>query len=95
MMKYPAKVLLSVALASLVCSTTVKPETFTLHTFQTKQLSDAFYCEGVELGDFNKDGQLDVVAGPYWYAGPDLTKSYAYRPVKAFDGLPTSKLIIP
>ena len=48
-------------------------------------LSDKFYCEGANCGDFNNDGKLDVVAGPYWYEGPDFQiKHEIYRP-KAFD----------
>lgn len=35
--------------------------------------------EGVDVGDINKDGVMDVVAGRSWYAGPD----YKPRPVRA------------
>jgi len=28
-------------------------------------LSDKFYCEGAYYADFNKDGRLDVVSGPF------------------------------
>ena len=48
-------------------------------------LSDKFYAEGSYYGDFNKDGQLDIVAGPYWYEGPDFTKKHIIYPVEAFD----------
>ena len=45
-------------------------------------LSDKFYCEGANCGDFNNDGKLDVVAGPYWYEGPDFVKKHEiYSPV--------------
>lgn len=49
-------------------------------------LSDKFYCEGANVGDFNNDGKLDVVAGPWWFEGPDFkVKHEIYKP-KAFDG---------
>ncbi len=47
-------------------------------------LSDKFYAEGSYYGDFNKDGKLDIVAGPYWYEGPDFTKKHEIYEVKDF-----------
>jgi hypothetical protein len=50
-------------------------------------LSDQFYGEGANFGDFNHDGKMDVVSGPYWYDGPDFNpeKRHAFMPVKASD----------
>lgn len=56
------------------CST----ETYHLHRFETKQLSDVFFAEGANAGDFNNDGTLDIVSGPYWYAGPDFTERHTF-----------------
>lgn len=53
--------------------------------FRRLQLSDQFYAEGAACADFNQDGQLDIVAGPFWYAGPDFTERHEYRPAKVFD----------
>ena len=39
-------------------------------TFQKVVLTDKYYCDGINTGDFNRDGKPDIVAGPYWYAGP-------------------------
>jgi hypothetical protein len=50
-------------------------------------LSDKFYCEGANVGDFNNDGKLDVVAGPWWFEGPDFTKKHEIYTPKAFDPL--------
>jgi hypothetical protein len=56
-----------------------------LPTFKKITLSNKFYCEGANCGDFNNDGKLDVVAGPYWYEGPDFQKKHEIYPAKAFD----------
>lgn len=54
-------------------------------TFKKLQLSDKFTCEGAYYADFNKDGKLDVVAGPFWFEGPDFQKKHEVRPSKTFD----------
>ena len=41
--------------------------------FKKITLSRDFTCEGSAVGDFNHDGHNDVVAGPYWYEGPDFS----------------------
>jgi len=53
--------------------------------FRTLCLSDQFYAEGAYYGDFNRDGVPDVVAGPFWFAGPDFQQRHAYRPPQSFD----------
>ena len=53
--------------------------------FKKLQLSDKFYAEGASYGDFNRDGRRDVVAGPFWYEGPDFQKKHEIRPAKDFD----------
>jgi len=53
--------------------------------FEKKRLTDAFHCEGASAADFNRDGTMDVVAGPYWYEGPDFGVRHEYSPVKTFD----------
>jgi len=50
-------------------------------TWKKTQLSGHFFAEGASAGDFNNDGHGDVVAGPYWYEGPQfLTKHEVYLP---------------
>lgn len=53
--------------------------------FTKLRLTDKFYAEGAYYGDFNKDGKLDVVAGPFWYEGPDFQTKHEFRPVKEYD----------
>jgi len=42
--------------------------------FRVQCISDYYYSWGADAADFNKDGNLDIVAGAYIYFGPDFTK---------------------
>lgn len=53
---------------------------YTVHTFKKLKLSDQFWSEGANYGDFNKDGKMDVVSGPFWWEGPDFQKKHEYYP---------------
>jgi hypothetical protein len=48
--------------------------------FRKVQLSDIFYAEGVAVGDINRDGHQDIVAGPFYYLGPDFTEAHEIYP---------------
>ena len=50
------------------------PQTFTTKEFKKQQLSDFYYAWGSAHGDVNHDGIEDVIAGPYYYLGPDYRK---------------------
>jgi hypothetical protein len=69
----------------VLTSTVGRAETYTIHSFKKLQLSDKFFCEGASFGDFNHDGVMDIVSGPYWYAGPTFTDRHEYYTPKAFD----------
>ena len=56
---------------------------YTLVTFKRIQLTDQFWCEGACYGDFNHDGKMDIVSGPFWYAGPDFKVRREYYPATA------------
>lgn len=39
--------------------------------FKKRQLDAKFRSEGVAVGDFNRDGKMDIAAGFVWYESPD------------------------
>src|SRR5438128_8907700 len=59
-----------------------------LPSFQKQVLTDKYFCDGITAGDLNRDGKMDIVAGPYWYEGPDLSRSMNSTPPKSFRCLP-------
>jgi hypothetical protein len=65
--------------------TATSPRTPRIPTYKKLTLSREFLAEGSHYGDFNRDGHMDVVAGPYWYEGPDFVKRHEIYPPKAFD----------
>jgi hypothetical protein len=44
-----------------------------------------FVCEGAAVGDIDRDGVADVVAGPDWYAGPSYLERHALWSRPPFD----------
>lgn len=53
-----------------------------LPRFVKLQLTDRYYCDGVTAGDINRDGLMDVVAGPFWWQGPDFTTAREFYPAE-------------
>ncbi len=53
--------------------------------FEKQQLTDKYYCDGVAVGDIDKDGHVDVIAGPFWYSGPEFQKANAFYPPVALE----------
>lgn len=51
-------------------------------------LTDQYYCDGINAGDFNRDGKMDIIAGPFWYAGPEFKHASAFYAPQVF---PTEK----
>ncbi len=50
--------------------------------FEKVVLTPRYYCDGIDTGDINRDGNADVVAGPYWYAGPNFSKAHEFYAAK-------------
>lgn len=50
--------------------------------FKKQQLDAMYYSWGPAIADFNKDQKPDIVAGPFYYEGPDFTVAHEiYTPV--------------
>jgi hypothetical protein len=67
-----------VLLAGVVC--TISASDYVVHKFERKELSNEFWSEGANFGDFNHDGVNDVVSGPYWWEGPKFETRHEYAP---------------
>lgn len=62
--------------------------------FEKITLTDQYWCDGINAADINRDGKMDIVAGPFWYAGPDFkTRHTFYEPVpQALEANPTNSM---
>ena len=86
----------STALFALLLAATIPAAGEEPRTFRRIQLSDQFWSEGANIGDFNHDGKMDVVSGPYWWAGPDFKVRHEYYPAtKNFALGAVSKISVP
>ena len=65
--------LLVFARQSQLCAQSSK-ENFIDVKFKKHILDPVFVSEGVTVGDVNKDGKADVLAGTFWYEAPAWTK---------------------
>jgi Domain of Unknown Function (DUF1080)/FG-GAP-like repeat len=53
--------------------------------FRAQRLSPFYYNWSAVAADFNHDGKMDVLSGPYVYYGPDFTKFREIYPAKTFN----------
>jgi hypothetical protein len=52
--------------------------------FKKRTLTTRYLADGISAGDFNRDGKMDVVAGPFWYEGPDFERAHEIYPAVDF-----------
>ncbi|HEY4089804.1 MAG TPA: FG-GAP-like repeat-containing protein [Bryobacteraceae bacterium] len=52
--------------------------------FRLQALSDFFYSWGAGVGDINHDGIPDVVAGPFYFTGPDYTERHEFTAARTY-----------
>ena len=48
-----------------------------------------YLADGISAGDFNRDGRMDVVAGPFWYEGPGFERAHEIYPAVDIPLAPT------
>jgi hypothetical protein len=51
-----------------------EPAEYVSPHFRMQRLNDFFYSWGATVGDINRDGKPDVIAGPFHFLGPDYTE---------------------
>lgn len=56
-----------------------EPKEIVSKNFQMQRLSDLYYGWCAAVADINRDGVMDVIAGPFYYLGPDYTESMSLR----------------
>ncbi|NIJ52782.1 hypothetical protein FHS68_001952 [Dyadobacter arcticus] len=54
------------------------------HGFKKTKITGDFISEGAAVADLNKDGELDIIAGYYWFEAPSWTK-HEMAPSRVFD----------
>lgn len=53
--------------------------------FRMQQLSNLYYSWSAQIADVNHDGVPDVIAGPYYYLGPDYTEAHEIYPPEPYN----------
>ncbi len=72
---------LAASLVACAIGTAASAQERLIHTFQRERLTDEYYSEGLGAGDLDRDGHVDIVYGPVWFAGPDFkTRREIYPP---------------
>lgn len=54
-------------------------------SFERMQLTETFFSEGACFADLDNDDQVDVIVGPYWYAGPEFAERHELYAARPFD----------
>lgn len=46
--------------------------------FRKQVLTDRYYADGINAGDINNDGHVDIVCGPFWFEGPEFKIAHEF-----------------
>jgi hypothetical protein len=57
--------------------------------FRKQVLTDKYYSDGITAGDIDRDGKVDIIAGPFWYKGPDFRNKHKFYPAVEFPKPPS------
>ena len=52
--------------------------------FRMQRLNDFFYSWGATASDINHDGVMDVIAGPFYFLGPDYTQRREFTAARSY-----------
>ena len=56
-----------------------EPKVTTSARYTAQQISSFYYGWSTAGGDFNKDGNIDIAYGPFYYVGPNFTERRIFR----------------
>lgn len=70
-------------MAMLLCAASCQAQGIS-NGFKKTVIGRDFVSEGVAVADVNKDGQMDIIAGYYWYEAPDWTQ-HEIAPSRVYD----------
>lgn len=74
------------AAQGILCAFAHGAEERDLRAFRKVLLHDQFWSEGATFGDLNRDGKNDIIAGPWWWEGPDFKARHEIYPAdKSFE----------
>ena len=60
-----------------------------LPRFEKKILTTNYFSDGIAAGDFNRDGKMDIVSGPFWHEGPSFDRRNEYYSPQVFPTEPS------
>jgi len=61
-----------------------EPQAKVSEHFRVQELNDFFYSWGATVGDINHDGIPDVIAGPFYFLGPDYTERHEFTAARSY-----------
>jgi hypothetical protein len=72
-------------LAALLVASTALTSRAADAPFEKHVLTTDYLADGVTTADVNRDGHLDIIAGPWWYEGPGFKTRHPVYPAGKFD----------